>query len=99
MTVAIKRTYKATFILDTRGREESIEQLIEKIQTEIAGLGVAVSGAENLGRRDFARQADKHVVAGNYAQYMLEGDAETPAKIKELFRLNKLVYRVLLQNV
>ena len=97
MTAATtKRTYKSTFILDTRGREESIEQLIEDVKKEIESLGMDVTAVENLGRRDFARQPDVNVAAGNYVQYMLEGSPELPVRIREHFRLNKLVYRILL---
>ncbi|MGH8017663.1 MAG: 30S ribosomal protein S6 [Opitutaceae bacterium] len=95
---ATKKTYKTTFILDTRGREEPIEQLIEDLKKEIASLDIEVSSMENLGRRDFARQPDVNVTAGNYVQFMLEGTPEAPARLREHFRLNKLIYRILLQN-
>jgi small subunit ribosomal protein S6 len=95
---ATKKTYKITFILDTRGREEPIEELIENLKKEIATLDVDVTSLENLGRRDFARQPDVNVTAGNYVQFMIEGGPEAPSRIREHFRLNKLVYRILLQN-
>ncbi len=86
-------------ILDTRGREESIEQLIEELQTAIAGLGAEVGGSENLGRRDFARQADVNLPAGNYVQFHVAAAPDFGARLRDHFRLNKLVNRTLFQAV
>lgn len=98
MTAVTKRTYKTTIILDTRGREESIEQLIEELKKEITSQGIEVTGVEDLGRRDFARMPDPKVPAGNYVQLKLQGPPETTAKIREHFRLNPLIYRILIQG-
>jgi small subunit ribosomal protein S6 len=85
-------------ILDTRGREEDIEKLLEELKKEISGLGIEVQSAEHLGRRDFARQPDVKVPAGNYVQLQLAGPPETGQRLREHFRLNPLVYRILLQG-
>jgi small subunit ribosomal protein S6 len=98
MTVAATRKYKATIILDTRGREETAEQLIEEVKNEISAQGIEVVGEENLGRKDFARQPDPKIGAGNYVQLILSGPPETAAKLQEHFRLNKLVFRLLIQS-
>ena len=99
MTATATRKYKATIILDTRGREETAEQLIEEVKKEISSQGVEVVGEENLGRKDFARQPDPKIGAGNYVQLILAGPPDTPANLQEHFRLNKLVYRLLIQSV
>jgi len=95
---AIKKNYKATLILDTRGREETAEQLVADLQKEIASLGIEVLKADSLGRRDFARKTDPELPAGNYAQYDIAGGSDTAARLQDHFRLNPLVYRVLVQN-
>jgi small subunit ribosomal protein S6 len=87
------------FILDTRGREESVEQLIEDVKKEIAAAGAEVEGTENLGRRDFARVTDDKLPAGNYVEFALTGDSGTAARLQEHFRLNPAVYRILLRSV
>lgn len=99
MTVATKRNYKITIILDTRGREESIDELIELVKNEIASLGVDINGVEDLGRRDFARQPDIRITAGNFVQYLVDGPPETHARVNEHFHLNPLIHRILIQSV
>jgi small subunit ribosomal protein S6 len=86
-------------ILDTRGREESIEQLIEDVKKEIASVEVEVVGVENLGRRDFARVTDAKLTAANYVEFTLAGPAGVATRVQEHFRLNPAVYRVLVQSI
>ena len=50
-----KRKYHATFILDNRGREETIDQIIEGVKKEIAAVQGEITAVENLGKKDFAR--------------------------------------------
>lgn len=97
-TAALKKNYKATLILDTRGREENAEQLVADIQKEIAEIGIDVTKSDNLGRREFARKTDPALPAGNYLQLELAGGADTATRLQEHFRLNPLVYRVFVQN-
>lgn len=91
--------YKATFILDTRGREENADALVEGLKGELEAAGAEVSSADNLGRHDFARTADKRYDSGVYAQYKLSGDSNLPRSILEKLRLNKLVSHKMIQKV
>lgn len=92
------RNYRATFILDNRGTEDSIEQIIEEVKGEIAAVNGQVTGVENLGRRDFTRVTDKKLTAGTYVHVDFTAAAETPAALKERLRLNHRVYRTFVQN-
>jgi small subunit ribosomal protein S6 len=93
-----KRNYKATLILDNRGKEDSVEQIIEGVKKEISAVQGEVTGVENLGRRDFARKTDDKVPAGVYVQVNFSGPAAAPAQLHERLRLNATVYRALVEN-
>ncbi|MBS0633621.1 MAG: 30S ribosomal protein S6 [Verrucomicrobia bacterium] len=93
-----KRNYRATFILDNRGKEDSIEQLIDGVKTEIAASAGEVTSVENLGKRDFVRVTDRKLTGATYVQVAFSGAAETPANLKERLRLNSSVYRTFVQN-
>ena len=95
---ATKANYKATFVLDTRGREESVDELVDSLKGEIEAVGGEVSKVENLGRQDFAQVADRRYTSGVYAQYEFSGDATAPAAIHEKLRLNKLVSHKIIQK-
>ena len=91
--------YKATFILDTRGREESVDELVGSLKGELERAGAEVSKTADIGKQDFARAADIRYTSGVYAQYLLSGDVGLPGKILETLRLNKLVSHKMIQKI
>jgi len=93
------RNYRATFILDQRGQEETIDQLIESVQQEIAAVEGAVTQVENLGKRDFARVTDVKFPAGHFVQIDFTAPPTTPAALKDRLRLNRTVYRTHVQTL
>lgn len=93
-----KRNYKALFILDNRGKEDSVEQLIESVKQEISAVAGEVTAVENIGRRDFARTTDDKFPAGVYVQMAFSAPAVAPAQLHERLRLNNSVYRALVEN-
>lgn len=90
--------YRATFILDTRGREESVDELIDGLKAELSAAGAEVSNTESLGKKDFARVPDGRYDSGVYVQYDFSGTPQAPAAILEKLRLNKLVSHKMIQK-
>jgi small subunit ribosomal protein S6 len=93
-----KRNYRATFILDNRGKEDSIDQIVDGVKKEIAAVAGEVTAVENLGRRDFSRKTDAKFPSGVYVQIDFSAPAAAPAQLHERLRLNESVYRALVQN-
>lgn len=90
--------YKATFILDTRGREESVDALIDGLKADIHATGAEVTKVENLGRKDFVRVPDARYDSGLYVQYSFTGSAKSPAAVSEKLRLNRMVTHKIIQK-
>ena len=93
-----KRNYKATFILDNRGKEDSVDQIIEGVKKEITAVQGEVTAVENIGRREFVRKTDAKFPAGVYVQMTFSAPAAAPAQLHERLRLNGSVYRALVEN-
>ncbi|MSU47463.1 MAG: 30S ribosomal protein S6 [Lacunisphaera sp.] len=93
-----KRNYKATFILDNRGKEDTVDQLIEGVKKEISAVQGEVTAVENIGRREFIRKTDDKFPAGIYVQMNFSAPAGAPAQLHERLRLNDSVYRALVEN-
>ena len=93
-----KRNYKATFILDNRGKEDSVDQIIEGVKKEIAAVQGDVTAVENIGRREFVRKTDDKFPGGVYVEMSFSAHAAAPAQLHERLRLNGAVYRALLEN-
>jgi small subunit ribosomal protein S6 len=92
-----KRNYRASFILDNRGKEESIDQIVDGVKKVIAEVKGEVTGVENLGRKDFVRVTDKKMTSGAYVHISFAGPADSPAQLREKLRLNQSVYRTFIQ--
>ncbi len=94
-----KRNYRATFILDNRGKEDSVEQIIEGLKQDITTLQGEVTGVENIGKRDFARVTDPKLTGATYVHIAFSAAADVPAHLKERLRLNGNVYRTFVESV
>lgn len=92
------RSYKATVILDTRGYEEPVDTLLEKIKGILVELGATVSEGKNLGRTDFVRVTDKRHTSDSYLHLEFEGPATVPAALQEKVRLDRTVKRVVVMG-
>jgi small subunit ribosomal protein S6 len=93
-----KRNYHATFILDNRGHEETIDQIVEGVKKDITAVHGEVTGEENIGKRDFIRVTDKKLTGATYVHINFSGPAEAPAQLRERLRLNSFVYRTFIQS-
>lgn len=92
------RNYRATFILDNRGKEESIDQIVENVKKVIADVKGEVTGVENIGKKDFVRVTDKKLTSGAYVHVNFTAPADAPANLREKLRLNGSVYRTFIQS-
>jgi small subunit ribosomal protein S6 len=92
------RNYRASFILDNRGKEETIDQIVEGIKKVIVEVKGEVATVENIGKKDFARVTDKKLTGAHYVQVMFSGPAGVPAQLREKLRLNGSVYRTFIQS-
>ena len=95
---ATKRNYRASFILDNRGKEETVDQMIDGVKKVIAELQGEVTGVENIGKKDFARVTDRKLTGATYVHVAFSAPAGAPAQLRERLRLNSSVYRTFIQS-
>jgi small subunit ribosomal protein S6 len=93
-----KRNYRATFILDNRGKEDTVDQMIDGVKKEIAAVQGEVTAVENIGKKDFIRVTDRKFTGATYVHMNFSAPAEGPAQLKERLRLNQSVYRTFVQS-
>ena len=98
MSVATKKAYKTTFIIDVRLMENPIETLIDELKTIIGSLDGEVESWENLGIRSFSYVKKKELTQGNYLQLLISAPSSFEKNIQNKFRLDKRVHRILVQS-
>ena len=95
---ATTRNYRASFILDNRGKEETIDQIVEGVKKDIAAVKGEVSAVNTIGKKDFVRVTDKKLTGAHYVQIKFSGPPDAPAHLRERLRLNQSVYRTFIQS-
>jgi small subunit ribosomal protein S6 len=99
MIIPAKRNYRATFILDNRGKQETVDQIVDGVKKEIAAIQGDVTAVENIGKKDFARVTDRKFTGAAYVHVNFSAPPEGPAQLRERLRLNGSVYRTFVQEV
>ena len=92
------KRYEGLFILNTAGKEEGVNDLVEKIKTQLSGQGATVETVQKMERKAFVRVADQKFKDGYYVNFIFSAGAETMRKLQSHFALNADVFRVLFSD-
>ena len=94
------KRYEGLFILNTAGKEEGINELVDKLKSEISDLGVKVETVQKMEKRGFSRQADDNKLKeGFYVNFIFEAPPEAVRKLQNHFALNDDVFRTLFTEI
>lgn len=85
------RNYEGLIILNSKGIEGTIEDLISSVGKEIEAEGGKLEEVQQLGRRQFAYPA-KHMDGGHYVNYLFSADAAAIEQIQSRLKLNDQVH-------
>ncbi len=88
----MKRQYEALIVLDTKGKEETVEQLVSTVSKDLENAGLKVKQIDNLGKRKFPFNP-RHVEAGTFIQFHCEGESSSVDAARAKLKLNDSVYQ------
>lgn len=92
------RQYKAIFILDTRGYEQPVENLVEELKGHLTAVGATLEKVENMGRKDFIRTPSRKHTGDFYVEVHFAGAPSLPGAIKERLRLERTIKRAHIES-
>ncbi len=98
-TATLRRSYRASLILDLRGSAEAPETAIDRIKDVLKSVECKVTEVENLGQKEFSRVVDRKFPSGLYVQFHFEGPVSAPVAFREKLRLDRTLNRILVQSV
>ena len=87
----MKRKYEALIVIDTKGKDDSIQELTSQIGKEIEGVGARLEQIDQLGKRKFPYNA-QHLEAGFYVNYQFEAEPSVIDTLDKQLKLNKDVH-------
>lgn len=89
------KKYEAIFILDMRKVEDEGKAFSEEFAKLIQSWGGTMVESVMMGKKQFAREIRKRK-AGVYLNFVFELDAEKETQIREQYRLDERVLRILI---
>ncbi|HRI14329.1 MAG TPA: 30S ribosomal protein S6 [Verrucomicrobiota bacterium] len=86
--------YEGLFILDLAGREEGLQEAVDKVQTLLTAAGAKVDTVQKMDKKSFARVTDKKVTGGHYVNFIFQASLTVIAALPPKFAHIPEVYRV-----
>lgn len=86
------RKYEAMIVLDTKGNEQSGEQIANTIGNEFTKAGAKLTQIDRLGLKKFPH-SPRHVEHGYYVNIYFEAEPATVSALEAKLKLNTDVYQ------
>ncbi len=88
------KRYEALLALDTRGKEDTAKETIERLEKVLAAEGAVIEQVQRLEKRELAYESH-HTKSAYYVNFVFEAE---PSTIDKLQKKLKLDADILLQN-
>lgn len=93
------KRYEGLFILNTAGKEEGVNELVDKLKAEITAQGAAVETVQKMEKKAFVRVADNKRKDGYYVNFIFQAGPGAIRKLQSHFALNEDVFRTLFSEL
>lgn len=90
------KRYEGLFILNTAGKEDSIQALVDHIRKDLESVGCKIETVQKMDKKSFARVAGKNQSSGFYVNYIFEADGPILAQVRHKFAMHDDVFRLLI---
>src|SRR4051812_17458251 len=88
----MKNRYEALIVLNTQGKEDTIKEIVDRLESEMQKEGAEIEQVQKMDKRPFAYQAG-HLDAGFYVNFVFHADSQLITKLRSKFKLDPEVYR------
>jgi small subunit ribosomal protein S6 len=87
----MKNRYECLMALDTRGQEDSVKEIVDRLEGEFTKEGAAIEQVQKMDKRQLA-YAPRNVETAYYVNFVFEADPSLIAKLRGKFKLDPLVF-------
>ena len=88
----MKNRYEGLLVLNTKGKDDTVKDMIERIEGEIKKEGGEIEQVQRMERRQFSYAAGE-LDSGYFVNFIFAGEPGLPAKLRAKFKLDADVYR------
>ncbi|MDB6071528.1 MAG: ribosomal protein [Verrucomicrobiales bacterium] len=88
----MKRKYEGLIVLNTKGKEETVDALVSKLGREFELEGITLEQIDHLGKKTFP-YGSKKLTEGYYVTYHLQAEPAALASVQAKLKLNADVHQ------
>jgi small subunit ribosomal protein S6 len=88
----MKRRYEALLVLNTQGTEDSVKEIVDRLESEFRKEGAEIEQVQKMDRRQFSYVAGP-LEAGYYVNFVFHADPQLITKLRSKLKLDPEVYR------
>ena len=88
----MKKRYEALIVLNAQGTEDTIKDIIDRLESDFKKEGAEVEQVQKMDKRQFAYMAGA-LDSGYYVNFVFRAEPDLVAKLRSKFKLDPEVYR------
>jgi small subunit ribosomal protein S6 len=88
----MKNRYEALLVVNAQGKEESVHDIVDRLESEFKKEGADVEQVQKMDKRQFSYAAGA-LDAGFYVNFIFHAEPGLINKLKSKFKLDPEVYR------
>ena len=88
----MKRRYEALIVLNAQGTEDTIKDIIDRLESDFKKEGADVEQVQKMDKRQFSYVAGS-LDAGYYVNFIFHAEPDLVTKLRSKFKLDPEVYR------
>jgi ribosomal protein S6 len=90
--------YEALLVLNAQGKEDTIREIIERLESEFQKEGAQIEQVQKMDKRQFSYVAGS-LNSGYYVNFIFSAEPESIEKMRAKFKLDPEVYRQTYQRL
>jgi ribosomal protein S6 len=88
----MKNRYEALLVLNAQGKEDTVKDIVDRIEGEFNKEGADVEQVQKMDKRQFSYQAGE-LDAGYFVNFIFHADSQLITRLRSKFKLDPEVYR------
>src|SRR5436309_13743528 len=88
----MKKRYEALMVLNTQGTEDSVKEIVDRLESEFEKEGAQIEQVQKMDKRQFSYVAGA-LDAGYFVNFVFAADPQLITKLRSKFKLDPEVYR------
>ena len=88
----MKNRYEALLVLNTQGRDETVKDVVDRLESEFQKEGAEIEQVQKMDKRPFSYVAGD-LDSGFFVNFVFHADSQLITKLRSKFKLDPEVYR------